>query len=228
MKSNCHVGIKILLVLGLIGVMRVNSQQDWNTDIEAMQAELHGAHPKPQSLKIFWGADTNNIKAGLVVDYYSSQAFQTLTDDSSSIPIRCFPLLCNDNTNNSDLLLLDLPSVKSRYKMDLTNDQGNAVSKTAEGESLGKAIPTFYRPSPNRLTGVTIDTGWRPARYTLFPEQPRNLEPPILLQNYFKITNSGKYHLHFEMTAFQVDPAKGAEAIIYFPPVDAEIDIQIN
>lgn len=122
------------------------------------------------------------------------------------------------------MVIFDLPPLESRCQLRLTDEKGNLVGKTKEGEALGRTDPHVYKPSPNPVTGVTIDTGWRPMRYMLFSNQSRDLAPPLVLRDYFKITNSGKFFLHFELFAFKVAGLDTNE-LVRFPPVDAEIHV---
>ena len=226
MKTKYYASTVIVFVVALIALVH---GADWfwqrNSDTKS---ELHA--PSPSVCKVFWGMETNGIKAGLSIGYYSSSKFEYFTSDPKAIPIRCFPQLHNSNTNNgnldSDLAVFDLPtSLESRYRLDLRDEKGNLVEKTKKGEALGKITPHAYKPSPSPFTGVTIDTGWRPARYMLFSNQSRDVSPPLVLQDYFKITNSGVFHLHFEMCAFKVISSETNE-LIQFPSVDAKIDIK--
>jgi hypothetical protein len=235
MKTKYYAFIWIQLIAFAVMIQCMGSLKDWNLDSDEVKAEAYGKYSFPQRLKIFWGSETNifwsteihKVKAGLSVQYFSNKTFRASSDSNTiTIPIRCIPLLMDDSTNDIKLPVFDLPPVKSRYKMELTDEKGNIVKKTAKGEVLGKITPYTYKPSPDPKTGVIIDTGWRPARYTLLPQQARSLNPPFMLQDYFEITNSGTYHLHFELCAFK--PISDTNELIQFPSVDAEINIKLN
>lgn len=89
-------------------------------------------------------------------------------------------------------------------------------------KALGSTAPQPYKP-PH------INTGYRPGKLILQSREVRELLPPLMLQDYFKITNSGKYHLHFEMCVFKPEVEDiNKEELIYFPPVDVEIEIELN
>jgi len=177
----------------------------------------------PQKANVYWGASTNGIMAGI---YVEAKYDNNLNHDI----ILCHPLLYNSSTNNGniqpDVLLLYLPSLESRYRMELTDEKGNNVEKTEKGQLLGKIAPKPYKLSPN-FNGVINDTGWRPGKHFLLSRQVDELFPQLILQDYFKITNSGLFHLHFEMRAFKVIDSQ-TNSLICFPPVDANIEINLN
>jgi len=187
--------------------------------------------PRPDTTRLFWGAETNKVKAGLSVGYYSETAFRYFKGDADSIPIRCFPLLHNENTNtgvlDSNLLVFDMPLSDNGIRLDLIDDNGNPVNKTEKCKMLGKTAPTFYKPSPDPRTGVTVDTGWRPTRCMLLSNQSKGIGSPLFLDDYFQITNSGKYHLRFGLCAFKSVGA-GTNELVHFPVVDAEIEVQLS
>jgi len=50
-----------------------------------------------------------------------------------------------------------------------------------------------------------------------------------MLQDYFKINDSGTYHLHFEMSALKPSPNDADKVeLIRFPPVDVEVQISLK
>jgi hypothetical protein len=227
MKLKHSLSIGFLIVILIESVRCADLMLVGNSGNVEFESELHA--PNPQTWKVYWGSETNEAKAGLSIGYYSSQAFQYFSSSPNSIPIRCFPLLYDNSTNNSQLPIFDLPSVKSRYRMELTDEKGNKLQKTEQGVALGKIAPIPYKSSPAPLTGVSTGNGWRATMRTLLPKQAQSLQPPFLLQDYFKITNSGIYHLHFEMCAFRLDPNDmDKEELIHFPPIDAEIEIKLD
>ena len=120
--------------------------------------------------------------------------------------------------------MLYLPAIESRYRLELTDEKGNAVKKTTKGKSLGKPVPQSSSPA----AGVRINTGWHAGTYILVAKEVRGL-PEFVLQDYFRINDSGKYRLHFEMSAFKPS-SNDAEKLefVHFPPVDVEIQINLN
>ena len=218
-------------IILFISIARCNLTANGAETIQGYQAaesELNA--PRPRVTKVFWGKETNGVKAGLSVAYYSPDSFEYFKKEPGTIPIRCFPLLMYNNTNsgklNSDTAVFDLPPLEGRCQLDLADDHGDSVKKTRKCEALGKVAPQVYRPSANPLTGITVDTGWRPYRYILVTNQARDLAPPLILQDYFRIANSGKYRLHFELCGFRVS-GPGTNELQHFPPVDAEIQVTL-
>jgi len=173
---------------------------------------------------VYWGAETNSVKAGLYIE-----KLQSLASLSNHVPIQCHPLLYNSSTNNGNLgtgmLMYYLPAIESRYRLELTDEKGKAVKKTAKGKALGKP---FTQPS-NPTSGIGINTGWRrKEKFILLAKEERGL-PEFLLQDYFKINDSGRYHLHFEMSALKPSPNDADKVeLVHFPPVDIEIQISLN
>lgn len=178
---------------------------------------------QPTHEGIYWGVETNGVKAGLYIE-----KLRGLSGMTNRIPIRCHPLLCNNSTNNGNLgpgmLMFYLPPIENRYRIELTNEQGNVVGKTAKGKALGKP---FVQPSIP-TGGVKISTGWHPGTFILLAKEVRGL-PEFMLQDYFKIADPGKYHLHFEMSVLKPSPSDADQVeLTWFPPVDAEIQIELN
>jgi hypothetical protein len=185
---------------------------------------LNVAAADPISMQnTFWGAETNFVKAGLYVE-----TLHDISESASSVSIRLNPLLYNSSTNNGnvalDIMMYYLPSLESRYRMDLFDAKGNPVQKTTKGKGFEKPVIPTKPPT----TGVTINTGFHRGQFTLLSREARNLPPSLMLQDYFTITNSGIYNLHFEMSVIKPDITKDTEEIIHFPPVDAEIKIELN
>jgi hypothetical protein len=172
---------------------------------------------------VYWGVETNGVKAGLYIE-----KLQGLSGLTNRVPIQCHPLLYNSSTNNGNLhrggmLMFYLPPVESRYRIELTDEQGNMVGKTAKGKAFGKP---FIQP----LTlAKGINTGWRrKEQFILLAGEERGL-PELKLQDYFKIVDSGKYHLHFEMSVLKPNPNDADQVeLICFPPVDVEVQIRLN
>ncbi len=173
---------------------------------------------------IYWGAETNGVKAGLYIE-----TLHGLPGLTNRVPIQCHPLLYNSSTNNGNLgpgmLMFYLPAIENRYRLEFTDEKGKAVEKTAKGKALGKP----FTQSSNPTTGVRINTGWRrKEQFILLAKEERGL-PEFLLQDYFKINDSGRYHLHFEMSALKPSPNDADKVeLVHFPPVDVEIQINLN
>lgn len=225
MKLKHYISIGTVFVALVAAVRCADSINKGSLNTNMGLTESH--EPTLLDRKIYWGAETNGIKAGLSIE---QDSIRSSTNATGHIPIRFTPLLYNDSTNNGNvtptMLILDLPPLfESRYRLELTDEKGISVPKTSKGKAFGKTAPQPYRLIPNRVTGVIIDTGWRPARYILLPKQVRGLQPTLVLQDYFKITTSGKYHLHFEVFAFKPIDTDTNE-LIHFPPVNAEIEIK--
>ena len=209
--------MKKCLLLGLLFAAWVVSAQSVTAD------EPTNSAVQPASEGTYWGAETNGVKAGLYIEKLRGLAGLT-----NRVPIQCHPLLYNSSTNNGNLgpgmLMFYLPAIESRYRLELTDEKGNAVKKTTKGKALSKPVPQSSSPT----TGVRINTGWHVGKYFLIAKEVRGL-PEFMLQDYFKINNSGKYHLHFEMSALKPSPNDADKVeLIRFPPVDVEVQISLN
>jgi len=204
----------------------VTSLGDWHG--EDMEAELHA--PPPTATTTFLGADTNGLKAGLGVAYYSKSLFAYFSDREDVIPIRCFPLLSfagmgSDNVH-SNLLTVDLP-MKPCYQLTLTDEQGNNVQTTSKARAMRETVPRHNQLSKNPITGSIIDTGHRRNRDVLCQGLPCKLILPLVLQDYFIITNSGTFNLSFRMCVFIPDSNfTETEHLIWLPPVNCKIEIR--
>jgi hypothetical protein len=209
MKKNCFL-FGLFIAAWVISVRNVTADEPKNSTVQ------------PASEGTYWGAETNGVKAGLYIE-----KLHGLPGLTNHVPIQCHPLLYNSSTNNGNLgpgmLMLYLPAIESRYQLDLTDEKGNAVKKTAKGKSLGKPVTQPSIPT----TG--INTGWRrKEQFILLAREERGL-PELKLQDYFKINDSGKYHLHFEMSVFKPSPNDADKVeLIRFPPVDVEVQISLN
>ena len=210
--------MKKCLLLGLLFAAWVVSAQSVTAD------EPTNSAVQPASEGTYWGAETNGVKAGLYVEKLRGLAGLT-----NRVPIQCHPLLYNSSTNNGNLgpgmLMFYLPAIESRYRLELTDEKGNAVKKTTKGNALGKPAPQSSSPA----TSVRINTGWRrKEQFIILAREERGL-PELKLQDYFKIVDSGKYHLHFEMSALKPSPNDAEKVeLIRFPPVDVEVQISLN
>jgi hypothetical protein len=210
MKNNCFL-------LGLFFATWVVSAQNVTADKPTNSAV------QPASEGTYWGAETNGVKAGLYIE-----KLQGLAGLTNRVPLQCHPLLYNSVTNNGNLapgmLMLYLPEIESRYRLEFTDEKGNAVKKTTKGKALGKPVPQ----SSNPATGVKINTGWRAGKCIIVAKEVYGL-PEFMLQDYFKINDSGTYHLHFEMSALKPSPNDADKVeLIRFPPVDVEVQISLN
>lgn len=160
---------------------------------------------------IVWGLETNHIKAGLNI--------QSASDSTGRTLIGFFVVLYNNSDTNGnyepDLLSLILPPINSRYKMALFDEKGNAVLKT----KIGKANDQPFDINPKRLDR---DHGYGLRDISPFVVDIMPFDP-VVLEDYFAITNAGKYHLKFVLNVL-----KGTDQYIqpYYLPVDADIDIE--
>jgi len=161
-----------------------------------------------------WGTETNGVRAGCW--------FPTGTNASS---IGIIPELEYGITTNgpADKILVFLPPESSRYKMALFDEHGKPVSKTKVGESIGKTI----QAQPHTIN-------WQHG-YVSFGLTRGHLEPtgdgPLLLSNYFQITNSGRYRLELQIGIVWFIPLMKRDAVpqfLFLPPVDAEIYIRLK
>ena len=193
-----------------------------------MEAEL-GA-PPPNALSKFWGAETNHLKAGLAIAYYSKSTFPYFSDREDVIPIKCFPLLSfagmgSDNVA-SNLLTVDLP-MEPCYQLALTDEQGNHVQSTSKTRAMGKSVPYHNQLAKNPITGSIIDTGHRRNRDVLLKGFESKQILPLVLQDYFIITNSGTFNLSFKICVFIPDSEyTETEHLVWLPPVNCQIEIK--
>jgi hypothetical protein len=172
-----------------------------------------------------WGSETNHLKVGLLLQY---------APGTNRTFVGFYRVLNNSSTTNGnsrpDLLQLWLPPFDSRYRMELTDTNGNPVPKTDKGKVLGKPIDQpFKRYRGGISEGVNFAGGYlgRP----LLPNVPEPADS-FILEDYFSITNAGKYHLKFEMQVIWITNGwkgsllKSNPPAIWLPPVDAEIEIK--
>ena len=206
--------------------LAIDPPSSW--DYRSRYDEFHA--PLPRTSTVFWGSDTNGLKAGLSMGYYSGQSFQYFTRRSDAIPIRCFLVMDYNGTNFGhgfkDVLILDLPQ-KPCYQLDLQDAQGRAVQKTAKGKELSNIVPEYYKLSPNPSTGSIVDMGHRPHRQHVPNDGFSSpLTEPFILQDYFAITNAGKYKLNFRLCVFVPrGDSSGTEDLFWLPVVQCDIDI---
>ena len=153
----------------------------------------------------YWGVETNGVKAALF--------FYFAPGSTNQVQVTFVPALNNSLTNNGnfvrpDHLLLWLPPFESRYEMDLTDDAGKPVRKTRKGKALGKSY-LYTEPK-----GVTTRRGPTDRGVMLTPNKPEVLleKAPntffgymsLSLQDYFRISKPGKYHLSFRLRAKEI------------------------
>jgi hypothetical protein len=163
-----------------------------------------------------WGTETNCVKAGLLLQY---------APDTNRTLVGFFPVLNNSCATNCPVgennLWLWLPPFHSRYRMNLTDAKGMAVPKTEKGGAFGKAIDLPLRVR----TGINVSAGYQ-GKVLLLNTPNVILSDPFVLEDYFIITNAGKFHLKFEMMVVWPNASNPTNAI-HLPPVDADIEIRI-
>jgi hypothetical protein len=185
--------------------------------------------PQPDHVKTYWGMETNGVRAGLSIGYYSEKSFEYFSNKNEFVPIRCFQVLSFTGTNSGNVssndLILYLPTPDPCYRLEITDESGKRVQLTAKGAALNSAMPKLYKLLPN-ADGTIIDTGHRRGQYFLSRGFEGKKILPFILDQYFNFHSNGKYHMRFEMCAFKPDfrlPKK--EELIWFPPVDCDIDV---
>lgn len=168
--------------------------------------------------KTFWGPAMKGVSAGL---WFHSAA------DNGSIQI--VPELRSIETNNGnvapDVVRLWLPPMPYRYQIDLFDDMGKPVPKTAAGKALGAE----FVPEPYRLNHYR-------HYLTAFLEkgQPRQLYQDMLpLKNYFVINRPGHYRLQFKigvvwLSGSTTDNKDENATVVFLPPVFVGIDINLK
>jgi hypothetical protein len=160
-----------------------------------------------------WGIETNHVKAGLNIQYAPDETNRTL--------VGLFVVLYNSSDTNgnfrSNLLSLGLPPENSRYKMTLLDDKGNVIAKTEMGNNLDQPFDLH----PKR---IDIYHGYAVRDISPFYMDvlTRN---PIVLENYFDITNAGKYQFKFVLNTYTGVDDHGVIQPFYLP-VDADIEIK--
>jgi hypothetical protein len=167
----------------------------------------------------FFGADTN----GAAIALYINQIIST-----NNAPIRCTPILKSGLMQTNGFWLW-FPPLESCYQLTLLDEHGNSVLKTPKGKLLGKPIT---EPLMVKVGGVNIKGGYKGRKITA--SQTETLSDfAFVLQDYFILTNSGKYHLIFSMRAVRPKGGSGHDLSLYttnlpifnFPPVESEITI---
>lgn len=162
---------------------------------------------------ILWGTETNHVKVGLNIQYAPDVTNRTL--------VGFYVVLYNNSNANGNfrpnLLSLGFPPVNSRYKMTLIDDSGNVVAKTKMGNDLDQPFDLH----PKR---IDIYHGYGVKDFSPFYLDVLT-KNPIILENYFVITNAGKYHLKFILNTYTgVDAHRVIQP--FYLPVDADIEIK--
>lgn len=188
---------------------------------DAWQPDLSASNMDPE-INTHWGLETNHVKVGLLI--------QDSSDASNHTLVGFFAVLNNSSTTNGNsspgVLQLWLPPFDSRYRMELTDANGNSIPKTAKGKVLGKPID---QPFEHNRGGVNYEAGY--LGRTLLPNVPEPINP-FVLEDYFTITNAGEYHLKFEMQVLWVTNERKGSATtanlptVWLPLVDANIEIK--
>ena len=168
-----------------------------------------------QGPETFWGGETNGVKSALHIE----------TLPSTNTLIKCTPILKNSRTNS---LLLYFPPLKNRYIMELKDSNGRPVEKTGMGKALNEALTEPF----GLTTGINQSAGYRRLP-PMDPNYSSRLDGyEFNLQDYFVITNSGKYSLTFQMRVIWFPPNwKGSRKsinvpIVNLPPVNTQIEIK--
>ena len=158
---------------------------------------------------IIWGMETNNIKAGLNIQYSSGAAAHT--------SVAFFVVLFDSNYPDLNFPpdgLMCFPPVSSRYTMILFDGQSNVVAKT---EAAKKNELSFDGHLPRN---ADIYHGYGARKLTPFGLDVLPFDP-VILEDYFNITNAGIYHLKFVLNTY-IDN-QGAKPFCL--PVEADIII---
>ena len=173
----------------------------------------------------FWGAETNGIKAALLIEPIIS---------SNNIPICCTPILkfSIQSSNSLHTVNVYFPPFESCFGVTLRDDNGNDIPKTDKGKSLGKAISG---PLMVKIGGLNSHAGFRMVPIIQNHSEVLS-EFAFNLQDYFFVTNSGKYHLIYEMHVVLPQFDKGSRAWLYteppqtivLPPVAADIETRLK
>jgi hypothetical protein len=214
-KYKCSLKTGMLLASLWLMSFRCHAVDAWRPDLSAPNMD--------PEINTHWGLETNHVKVGLLIQNSSAASNHTL--------VGFYPVLNNNSATNGnarpDVLQLWLPPFDSRYRMELTDTNGNAVPKTAKGKALGKPID---QPFERRGTGIRVNFEAGYLGRTLLPNVPEPTDP-FVLKDYFNITNAGKYHLKFEMRVIWITEGrehstKSNPPAMWLPPVNAEIEIK--
>lgn len=164
---------------------------------------------------VFWGKETNGIKAGL----YIGQMPVKLSTWFEPI------LMYNDQTNARVSIPLYLPPLKNRYRAELTDDSGNGIDKTAKGKAIGLSFPPLRVAKDGATFGINRRAGY--MYYALVNKIADEQQSGMFtLQDYFDVKKSGKYHLRFE-TCVTIPQAR-SDDLVWLPPVAVDVEVQLD
>jgi len=203
---------------GLIAItLLVSSEQVFAGASSDWENEFNGQ-------ETFWGIETNGIKVALVVEPQVS---------SNNVPIHCTPVIKSSihATNRLNTINVYFPPLRSCYQMTLKDEKGDMVPKTAKGKSLGKPIAA---PLMVKIGGLNLRAGYRMRPLTQNRSEVLS-DFSFNLQDYFIVTNSGKYQLIYEMQIVPLQFGKGSYTNLYsappptlsLPPVVAGVEIKL-
>lgn len=199
--------IKLFLLAMVITMFTHQAIGDSNSEWES---SLHGTDT-------FWGAATNGVRSALHIEPLSG----------TNALIRCTPILKSSHTN---ILLMYFPPLNNRFIMELQDSNGRVIAKSPKGKALNETLtePFGLTTGINRLAGY----GGIPPLYPNHSEMLGGAE--FVLQDYFQITNSGKYNLTFQMRVIcfppdwkgSIKPKSTNVPVINIPAVNAQIEIK--
>jgi hypothetical protein len=188
-----------------------------------------------QDKGVFWGTETNHVKAGLHVRYSSNVTNRTL--------VQIMPVIYNGSASNDIAAypvggaLLWLPPLPSRYQMELYSSNGIPVPKTWKGKMFGKRMDTNPKPLPILGAGrYFVEPGYLEfvakldetnQIVTYDPTVKLGLPASFVLQDMFRITEPGKYHLAFVVRALKRNgPSIYHDFEPCYLPVSVDIEIE--
>jgi hypothetical protein len=179
--------------------------------------------------RAYWGAETNGLKAGV---FFNLAPGSTNQVQVFFVPAINNSLATNGNFLRADRLHLWLPPFDSRYRMQLTDEAGSPVRKTHKGKTLAK--PYVYSPPQRVTTAPPTDRAvmLAPNEPQSLPERASGNSPfayrPLSLLDYFKVTNSGKYHLKFQISVLFWTMQNPSDLhLVALPAVEADLDLQL-
>jgi hypothetical protein len=162
-----------------------------------------------------WGAATYDVRCGF---WWRS------TSDGKSVEI--IPEIRYGDAYNArrDRILVFLAPDGSRYKMALFDQDGRPVQKTEAGQALG--VPTV----PHKYE-VNMEHGYNDYGLVRGIRRVTVNQDKMLLQDYFRITNSGKYRLELQVGLVWGIPLMKTNAVFQFlflPPAVGDVDIKVK
>jgi hypothetical protein len=182
-------GLVAITWLVFIGFVFAETDSDWESGFTGTET--------------FWGAETNGIKVALFIEPIVS---------SNNVPIHCTPVIKSSikGSNNLNTVRVYFPPLESCYQMTLRDEKGSLIPKTAKGKSLGK---TITEPLMVKIGGLNMRAGYR-MRPLIQNHSEVLSDFSFNLQDYFEVTNSGKYQLTYEMRI--ILPQSGKENFMAF------------